>query len=111
METKKVTQVVYIANDGKEFLTEEECKKHEAFVKEVLCNISYFCIRCRPDLTETGYYMHRIYAAVLSKKEYENCPPTKWGGGNLKSEKIFLSPKSVEGFPENIDYMKEWGFK
>lgn len=67
METKKVTQVVYIANDGKEFLTEEECKKHEAFVKEVLCNISYFCIRCRPDLTETGYYMHRIYAAVLSK--------------------------------------------
>ena len=42
METKKVTQVVYIANDGKEFLTEEECKKHEAFVKEVLCNISYY---------------------------------------------------------------------
>lgn len=152
METKKVTQVVYIANDGKEFLTEEECKKHEAFVKEVLCNISYFCIRCRPDLTETGYYMHRIYAAVLSKnglfskeiafqwalkkfgtylgesvmgygfqpnfnvsevskEEYEECPATIWGGTPLKSEKIFLSPKSVEGFPENIDYMKEWGFK
>ena len=145
METKKVTQVVYIANDGKEFLTEEECKKHEAFVKEVLCNISYFCIRCRPDLTETGYYMHRIYAAVLSKnglfskeiafqwalkkfgtylgesvmgygfqphfsvsevskEEYKDCPPTE-------SDKIFLSPKPVEGFPENIDYMKEWGFK
>ena len=34
-----------------------------------------------------------------------------WGGTSLKSEKIFLSPKSVEGFPENIDYMKEWGFK
>ena len=27
MKTKKVTKIVYIANDGKEFLTEEECKK------------------------------------------------------------------------------------
>ena len=32
METKKVTKIVYIANDGKEFLTEEECKKHEKYV-------------------------------------------------------------------------------
>lgn len=151
METKKITKTVYIANDGKEFLT-EECKKHEAYVKEILRNISYFCIRCSPDLTETGYYMHRIYAAVLSKdglfseeiafqwalkkfgsylgesvmgygfqprfsvsevskEEYEECPATIWGGTPLKSEKIFLSPKSVEGFPENINYMKEWGFK
>ena len=45
------------------------------------------------------------------KEEYEECPATVWGGTPLKSEKIFLSPKSVEGFPENIDYMKEWGFK
>lgn len=29
----------------------------------------------------------------------------------FKSDKIFLSPILVEGFPENIDYMKEWGFK
>lgn len=49
METKKVTKIVYIANDGKEFLTEEECKKHEKYVKEILRNISYFCIRCHPD--------------------------------------------------------------
>jgi hypothetical protein len=152
METKEITKIVYVANDGKEFLTEEECKKHETFVKEVLRNISYFCIRCNPDLNETGYYTHRIYAAVLSKKglfseeiafqwalkkfgtylgesvmgygfqprfsvvgvskeEYEECPATVWGGTSLKSEKIFLSPEPVEGFPENIDYMKEWGFK
>lgn len=152
METKEITKIIYVANDGKEFLTEEDCKKHETFVKEVLCNISYFCIRCCPDLNETGYYTHRIYTAVfsknglfskeiafqwalkkfgsylgesvmgygfqphfsvseVSKEEYEECPPTIWGGTPLKSEKIFLSPKSVEGFPENIDYMKEWGFK
>lgn len=111
----------------------------------------YFCIRCNPDLTETGNFSHKIYVAVfskhylykdiafqwalkkfgtylgesvmgygfqphfnvseVSKEEYEECPATVWGGTPLKSEKIFLSPKSVEGFPENIDYMKEWGFK
>ena len=44
-------------------------------------------------------------------EEYENCPPTEWGGSKSESEKIFLSPELVEGFPENIDYMKEWRFK
>ena len=59
-----------------------------------------------------GYGFQPCFSvSEVSKEEYENCPPTKWGDGNLKSEKIFLSPKSVEGFPENIDYMKEWGFK
>lgn len=151
METKKVTKIVYIANDGKEFLTEEECKKHEKYVKEILRNISYFCIRCHPDLTETGNYMHKIYVAVfskhyfqkeiaiewalqkfgsllgesvqgygfqphfnvseVSKEAYEECSATVWGGTPLKSEKILLSPIPIEGFPDNIDYIKEWGFK
>ena len=35
----------------------------------------------------------------------------KRGGTPLKSEKIFLSPQQVDGFPKNIDYIKEWGFK
>lgn len=151
METKEITKTIYIANDGKEFLTKEDCEKYEKFVEEILSRIGYFCIRCHPDLTETGNFQHKIYVAVLSyhylhkeiafewalrefngylgesvqgwggqphfsvsevsKEEYENCPPTKWGGTPLKSKKIFLSPKSVEGFPENIDYMNEWGFK
>lgn len=151
METKEITKTIYIANDGKEFLTKEDCEKHEKFVKEILSRIKYFCVRCHPDLTETGYFQHKIYVAVfsehylykeitfewslrklngylgesvqgygfqpcfsvseVSKEEYEKCPTTEWGGTPLKSEKIFLSPKSVEGFPENIDYMKEWGFK
>lgn len=151
METKEITKTIYIANDGKEFLTKEDCEKHERFVEEILSRIKYFCIRCNPDLTETGNFYHKIYVAVfskhylykdiafqwalkkfgtylgesvmgygfqphfnvseVSKEEYEICPPTEWGGAILESEKIFLSPKSVEGFPENIDYMKEWGFK
>lgn len=151
METKEITKTIYIANDGKEFLTKEDCEKHEKFVKEILSRIEYFCIKCLPDLTETGSFQRKIYVAVwskqlfhyeiafqwalkkfgtylgesvqgygfqpcfsvseVSKEEYEKCPTTVWGGTPLKSEKIFLSPKSVEGFPENIDYMKEWGFK
>lgn len=151
METKEITKTIYTANDGKEFLTKEDCEKHERFVEEILSRIKYFCIRCNPDLTETGNFSHKIYVAVfskhylykdiafqwalkkfgtylgesvmgygfqphfnvseVSKEEYENYPPTEWGGSKLESEKIFLSPKSVEGFPENIDYMEEWGFK
>lgn len=151
METKEITKTIYIANDGKEFLTKEDCEKHEKFVKEILSRIKYFCVRCKPDLTETGYFKHKIYVAVFSehylykdivfewalrkfghllgesvqgygfqprfsvseasKEEYETCSPTEWGGVKLESEKMFLSPKTVEGFPENIDYMKEWGFK
>lgn len=57
-----------------------------------------------------GFQTHFCVSEV-SKEEYEKCPPTEWGGSNLKSDKIFLSPILVEGFPENIDYMKEWGFK
>ena len=57
METKEVTKTVYIADDGKEFLTKEDCEKHEKFVKEILSRIKYFCIRCHPDLTETGSFI------------------------------------------------------
>lgn len=151
METKETIKTIYIANDGKEFLTKEDCEKHEKLVNEVISKIRYFCIGCNPDLTETGYYQHKIYVAVFSvhyqyqeivfewalrkfksylgvsvqgygfqphfrvsesnKDEYEKCPPTEWGCAKLESDKIFLSPKAVDGFPENIDYMKEWGFK
>lgn len=151
METKKITKTVYIANDGKEFLTKEDCEKHETFVERILSRIKYFCIRCHPDLTETGNFQHKIYVAVfskngifskeiafqwalkkfgtylgesvmgygfqphfnvseVSKEEYEECSVTVWGG-TLKSEKIFLSPEPIQGFPDNINYIKEWGFK
>ena len=61
METKEITKTIYIANDGKEFLTKEDCEKHERFVEEILSRIKYFCIRCNPDLTETGNFQHKIY--------------------------------------------------
>ena len=39
METKEITKTIYIANDGKEFLTKEDCEKHERFVEEILSRI------------------------------------------------------------------------
>lgn len=67
METKKITKTVYIAYDGKEFLSKEYCEKYENFAKKILSRIKYYCIRCNPDLTETGSFTHKIYVAVFSK--------------------------------------------
>lgn len=151
MEEREIKRKIYVAEDGKEFLTKEECEKHEKFAREVLSKIAYFTVFCQPDLTETGTFQHKIYVAVLSdhyqqkaiatewcirkfgylgesvqgygfqphfalndsnEEEYKECAPLKWAGwSNHESERIFLSPKAVDGFPENIDYMKEWGFK
>lgn len=59
-----------------------------------------------------GYGFQRQFIVnESSKEEYEKCHPTKWGGSKLARECVFLSPERVEGFPENINYMKEWGFK
>lgn len=57
-----------------------------------------------------GFQPH-FNVSEVSKEEYEECSATVWGVTPLKSEKIFLSPEPVEGFPDNIDYIKEWGFK
>lgn len=57
-----------------------------------------------------GFQPH-FNVSDVSKEEYEECSPTVWGGTPLKSEKIFLSPEPIQGFPDNINYIKEWGFK
>lgn len=45
-ETRQTT--VYVASDGKEFLSESECAEHETVLKDVV----YFPVRLYPDLTE-----------------------------------------------------------
>lgn len=78
METKEITKTVYIAYDGKEFLSKEDCEKYEYFAKEILSHIKYFCIRCNPDLTETGNFTHKIYAAVFSKHYFYKDIAFEW---------------------------------
>lgn len=59
-----------------------------------------------------GYGFQPKFRVIESDKaEYENCPPVIWGGTPLESEKVFLSPKSFNGFPENVNYVELWGFK
>lgn len=150
MKKQKITKEIYIAEDGREFLTKEECEKYEDFVKNTLSRIRYFCIMCMPDLTETGRYQCQTYVAVLtpkwnicqkevafewalrkfghylmegvqgygfmpsfeirpiSREEYEKEPDSRF---SPVKERVFLSPEPVEGFPENYNYIKEWGFK
>ena len=78
MEIKEITKTVYIANDGTEFLTKEDCEKHERFVEKILSRIKYFCIRCNPDLTETGDFTHKIYVAVFSKRYFYRDIAFEW---------------------------------
>lgn len=150
MKKQKITKDIYIAEDGREFLTKEECEKYEDYVKNTLSRIRYFHIICMPDLTETGQYQCRTCVAVLtpkwnvcqkevafewalrkfghylmkgvqgwgfmpsfeimpiSREEYEKEPDSRF---SPVKERVFLSPEPVEGFPENYNYMKEWGFR
>lgn len=39
METKEITKTVYIAYDGEEFLSKEDCEKYENFAKKILSRI------------------------------------------------------------------------
>lgn len=67
MKTKEVTTTVYIADDGKKFLTENDCKTYEKEVLQNLKWVKYFKIKRNPDLTETGNYQLEFYAAVYSR--------------------------------------------
>lgn len=152
MQEKKITKTVYVAQDGKEFLSKEECLKYEKLLDEVLSKIQYFSVFCEPDLNETGSFTKEIHVAVYSTHSFHKEIASQWalnrfgylgisvqGWGwqpyfsikgitkeqymslevtdfnkrnyNKSQEKIFLSPKKVDGFPENFDYVKEWGFK
>lgn len=61
-ETKEV--VTYIASDGKEFLSQNECEIYEKNVIEVKSKIKYYHSICSPDLTEGRGYYGAIYFAV-----------------------------------------------
>ena len=153
MEKKTKTVEVFVAEDGKEFINEEDCSKYENGTLKDKKNIRYYIVRCNPDLTETGCMMSEIPVAVLSVygchanivanwcvKEknmpiigegvqgygfqehfqvnliresdyFSSVAGKKAVSGCYAQERVFLSPKNVEGFPENYDYIKIWGFK
>ena len=133
---------VFIADDGKEFFSENDCKRYE---KEVLAekkNILYYKVSYDPDLTEKGCFMLHKLVAVYSSRWYHSEIVENWcvktmgmkilGEGvqgygymphfqitkiledqyfNSDCEKVFLSPKAIDGYPDNYDYITKWGFK
>lgn len=68
MTTKEVLKTLYIAKDGKEFLTESECSKHEQLLEKIE-TIKYYKVQVYPDLAKTGNFTDCIYVAV-SKQSY-----------------------------------------
>ena len=63
---KKENRTIYIADDGKEFVSEKECVEYEK-----LCNnIKYFVLRSSPDLTATGSFTSTTHVAVYSSGYY-----------------------------------------
>ena len=51
MKEEVMNVKVFIADDGKKFLDEDECKRYDNIIK----NIRYFLVKHTPDLTETGW--------------------------------------------------------
>lgn len=65
MEVKKKEIDVFVAGDGKEFLTEQECMDYENNEK-LLKNSVFLEVDYSPDLCETGGFRKTLRIAVVS---------------------------------------------
>lgn len=66
MKAEDKTIKVYIADDGKEFASESECKIYEEKTLKILSNIKYYQSLNCPDLTEGRGYVNIDYIAVYN---------------------------------------------
>lgn len=129
---------VYEASDGMNFLTEEECKKHEDILFAHK-NLQYFKIGYNRDLNETGLCLDHITVAVLPENEYDPAYPLAFNFALMEichgkylqkgimgyryattfeitktdlsiNDKIdvFISHIHIDGYPEPFDYKKKW---
>ena len=69
MKIKETTTVLYQSEDGKQFLTKEECELHEKEL-EYIKGIKYFLVSHDIDKTETGAYFNKTLVAVGSNRYY-----------------------------------------
>lgn len=59
-----------------------------------------------------GYGLQKTYSLHVSTKEsFENNEGVDWGCNSSHGTQVFISEKSIEGFPEPYNYRKEWGIK
>ena len=95
MKEEIKTLKVFIANDGKEFTSEQDCKKYEEGVLKDKKNIKYFEVRHRPDLTETGCLQECLFVAVLSTNYYHDCIVYNWC---VKEKGFPILGEGVQGY-------------
>lgn len=60
-EERTIKVMVYVANDGREFKSESECRDYEKLLKE----IKYFTVRYNPELNETGAFQNSLNLLVI----------------------------------------------
>lgn len=58
-----------------------------------------------------GFQNHFEIQQISEADYFSSENGKKIGRGRYQQERVFLSPRAVEDFPLNYDYIKEWGFK
>lgn len=78
MKSTKKTVELFVANDGKEFLSKKDCERYEKDVLAEKKYVKYFEVCYSPDLTETGCYNARLQVAVYSFEGYHSTIAMNW---------------------------------
>lgn len=93
-ETSKQV-IVYIAEDGTEFLDKEKCKQYEDTLSRINKNFKVFHVNYGPDLTETGNLQYKMYAFVYSEHFYHHEILERW---LVEEKKLPIIAESVQGY-------------
>lgn len=137
MRTKKVEKTIFLAEDGKEFLTEKDCLFYEEKVLKRLKNIKYFGIYHGADFTEgRGFFSYSLVAVDMEycQKEWVEMycqlrfgqkidwmygtPAQVWEISSIEEkdyfnrkpkngERIFISRENLDGYPNSIIFSEK----
>lgn len=98
-ETRPLT--LWIADDGREFLSKKDCEAHENALK----NVKYFASSCAPDLTEGRGYNHQILFVVNDDQHVHQQRCLQWlidNKGRVLSYVMGVSPMLTWTGPHEI---------
>lgn len=98
MEKVEVFKTVYMSVDGREFLTEEECKQWEELLKEV----RYYRVRFAPDLTETGMYTRELPIMLVNPYSCDGAVIQKYLETELKWSPLVCGVQGCGWMPNYI---------
>jgi len=95
MKSTKKTVELFVANDGKEFLSKKDCERYEREVLDEKEYVKYFEVCYNPDLTETGCYTSRVQVAVYSFEGYHYSIVLNWC---IEERDMKVLGKGVQGW-------------